>query len=113
MEQVSITSAYMWSCVIMVIFLLIAVLIANMILYKPNNTGVTQRRVLFWVLFAATGVVGFLINYIIATGIAIPSVQASYLMHSAIAAGVSVVAYLVIGFVISKIFSNSKVGTWF
>ena len=52
MEQVSITSAYMWSCVIMVIFLLIAVLIANMILYKPNNTGVTQRRVWFWVLFS-------------------------------------------------------------
>lgn len=47
MEQASMTSAYMWSFVVMAAFFLLAVLIANMILFKPGNTGVTQRRVWF------------------------------------------------------------------
>lgn len=37
MEQVSITSAYMWAIVIMVAFFLLAVIISNLILFKPNN----------------------------------------------------------------------------
>jgi hypothetical protein len=113
MEQVSVTSAYMWSFVVMIILLLFAILMANMILFKPGNTGVTKRRIWFWIPFLFTGVIGFLINYVISTGIKVPSLQASYQMHSAIAAISSMVVYVVIGFVLSKSFSNSKIGTWF
>jgi hypothetical protein len=113
MEQASMTSAYMWSCVVLVVFFLLAILIANMILFKPHNTGVTQRRVWFWILCVATGIVGFLINYAIGSGISVPSIQANYYMHSGIAAGASVLVFIILGFVLSRIFSNSKIGTWF
>lgn len=113
MEQVSITSAYMWAIVITVSFFLLAVIISNLILFKPNNPGSTTRRICFWVLCVATGVVGLIINFAIGKGITVLSIQSNYLMHSGIAAGVCVVVYILIGFFVSKLFPNSKVGTWF
>jgi hypothetical protein len=113
MEQVSITSAYMWAIVVMVVFFLIAVTISNLILFKPNDTGTTTRRIWFWVFCALTGVVGFIINYFIGKGIQVPSAQSEYFMHSGIAAGICVLLYIIVGFVVSKLFPNSKVGTWF
>lgn len=62
-----------------------------MILFKPGNTGVTQRRVWFWILAIGTGIISFLINYGIGSGITVPNIQSSYFMHSGIASGVSVV----------------------
>lgn len=113
MEQASMTSAYMWSFVVMAAFFLLAVLIANMILFKPGNTGVTQRRVWFWILAIGTGIISFLINYGIGSGITVPNIQSSYFMHSGIASGVSVVIFIVLGFALGKVFSKSKIGTWF
>ena len=114
MEQVSILSAYMWSCVVMVVFFLLAVLVANMILFKPGNTGVTQRRVWFWVFGALSFVIGFCINYfIIRPDITIPNLRSSYTTHSCIAAAISLLVYIILGFILSKIFNKSKIGTWF
>lgn len=113
MEQVSMTSAYMWAIVIMVVFFSLAVIISNAIIFKPNNPGTTTRRIWFWIFCVATGVVGFIVNFIIGNNITVPSIQSDYYMHSGIAAGVCVVVYILIGFVVSKLFPNSKVGTWF
>lgn len=113
MEQVSITSAYIWAIMIMVVSFLLAVVISNLIIFKPNNPGTTTRRIWFWVFCVAGGVVGLLINLIIGKGITVPSIQSDYLMHSGIAAGVCVVVYILLGFVVSKLFPNTKVGTWF
>lgn len=113
MDAISMSSAYMWAVVTMAIFFLIAVLSANLIIFKPNDTGTTKRRIWFWVLFAFTGIVSFLINYIISTGVEVPSVKSDYLMHSGIACGVALLLYVVLGFIVSTIFKNSKVGTWF
>ncbi|MDE5642757.1 MAG: hypothetical protein K2F74_03755 [Muribaculaceae bacterium] len=113
MEQVSITSAYMWAIVVMVVAFLLAVIISNLILFKPNNPGTTKRRVCFWILCITAGVVGFIINFIIGSGISVPSNQSAYFMHSGIAAGVCVLLFIFIGFLVSKMFPNSKVGTWF
>lgn len=113
MDQVSITSAYMWALIVMVVCFLLATLVANLILFKPNDPGTTARRIWFWVLCVAAGIIGFVINFIIGKSISVPSIQSDFYMHAGIAAGVSVVIYIVLGFVISKIFPNSKVGTWF
>lgn len=113
MDQVSITSAYMWAIVVMVVFFLLAVLIANLVLFKPNNPGTTIRRIWFWILCAATGVISFIINYAFGSNISVPSIQSNYFMHAGIAAGICVLLYILFGFVVSKIFPNSKVGTWF
>lgn len=113
MDQASMTSAYLWALVIMVAFFLLAVIISNLILFKPNNSGTTTRRIWFWILCVATGVVGFIINFIIGKGITVPIIQSDYFKHAGIAAGVSVVIYILVGIGISKWFPNSKVGTWF
>lgn len=113
MDQVSITSAYMWALIIMVGCFLLATVIANLILFKPNNPGTTQRRIWFWVLCVASGIIGFIINFFIGKNISVPTIQSSYFMHAGIAAGVSVLLYIIVGFVVSKMFPNSKVGTWF
>ncbi|MDE6444231.1 MAG: hypothetical protein K2K64_07415 [Muribaculaceae bacterium] len=113
MNQVSITSAYMWALVIMVIFFLAAILIAIAIPYKPNDPGTTTRKISFWILCVLSSVTGFVVNYILATGIVVPVTKASYVTNSGIAAGVAFVIFIIIGFVCSKLFPNSKVGTWF
>lgn len=113
MEQVSITSAYMWAFSVMAVFFFLAVIIANQIMYRPNNPGTTARRIWFWALCVATGFVGFFINYYLGSHIEVNSQQSNYYMHSGIAAGISVAVYILVGFIVSKIFPNSKVGTWF
>lgn len=113
MDQVSMSSAYMWAIVIMIVFFILAVVIANLIVYKPKNPGTTARRLWFWSLCVATGVVAFVANFIKGNSISVPSLQSSYHMHSAIAAASAVILYILVGFVVSKLFANSKVGTWF
>lgn len=113
MEQVSVTSAYMWAFVIMIVFFLIAVVIANMIVFKPKDPGTTARRTWFWILCVATVAVSFLVNYILAKGISVPSLQSDYIMNSVYASVAAGVFYILFGFGVSKVFSSSKVGTWF
>lgn len=113
MDQVSLTSAYMWAIVVLVVFFLVAAFVANMIAYKPNDPGTTARRVWFWILAIGTGVVGFLINYAMASNITVPTIKSDYLMHAGIASGVCLVVFILLGFIVSKIFPSSKLGTWF
>ncbi|MBD5340285.1 MAG: hypothetical protein HDR94_01785 [Bacteroides sp.] len=113
MNQHSMSEAYMWAFIIMVIFFVVAVIVANLIPYKPKNPGTTPRRICFWTLGVATGVVAFVVNSIIAQGILVPNIKSDFLMHSAIASALFVIIYILLGFSVSKIFSSSKVGTWF
>lgn len=103
----------MWALVIMVVCFLLAVVIANLIPYTTRNPGTAKRRVWFWILLVAAGAIGYVVNYYIAGSIFIPNLYSEYLMHAAIAAGVAVVVYLILGFIVSKVFSSSKLGTWF
>ena len=113
MNQLSMSSAYMWSAVIMIVFFLLAVLISNMILFKPRDPGTTKRRLWFWILCVATGVVAFVVNFIIGNTSNVPAIQSEYHMNAAIAAVGAVVIYILAGFLTSKLFPSSKVGTWF
>lgn len=106
-------SAWMWAFIILVVFFLLAVVIANLIVFKPKDPGTTTRRIWFWVLCIATPVVSYIINYVIAKDITVPTLQSSYLLHSAIASIAVAVIFFLAGYVVSKIFANSKVGTWF
>lgn len=113
MNQVSMSSAYVWALILGVVCFLLAVIIANLILFKPNNPGTGARRMWFWILGVASVVIGLIINFIKADGITVPSIQSDYQMHSAIAAGVCFALYVLIGLIVSKLAPNSKVGTWF
>lgn len=113
MDQVSMTSAYMLAFVVMAVLFAVAVVASNLVLYKPGNPGTTTRRILFWAMCVLAVVVGFGINFYIASGVEVPNIKSDYLMHSGIAALASALVYIIVGFVVSKIFPNAKVGTWF
>ena len=113
MEQISNLQAYMWALVVLTVAFILAVVFSNMVLYKPNDTGTAKRRIIFWVLGILTCTVSFVINFFIAKDILINTFHADYIMHSGIASGTALVLYIVLGFIICKIFNNSKCGTWF
>ena len=109
----SVVTAYVWSLVVFVIFFLVTILLSNMIPYKPNDRGAGTRRTIFWVFAALTFAVSFLINIAVASGIAIASQKEKYIDNSIIGAGAALVLFIILGLVISKACSKTKVGTWF
>ena len=120
MVGIPVSTAYLWTAVVAVVFFLVAVLAANMILYKPNNPGTTARRIWFWILAVLTPIVGFIVNYIYlgvvknsGETIVTAASESKFMLHSCIAAGVFFVAFIALGFVLSKAFKKTKVGTWF
>lgn len=114
MVQVSMSTAYMWAIIVLVVFELIAVLIANAIPYRPNNTGATARKLWFWILAILTPIVGYLINFFaVSSNISAPTIRSEFQTNMAIAAGVAFVLYILVGFVVSKMFPKTKIGTWF
>ena len=109
----SVVVAYVWAVVISLALLLIAIIIANLIPNRPGGKDISQRRMWFWVLFVVTAVASFGVNFWIANGIKIPSKHADFMLAAAISAGVAVVIYVLLGFILSKAMKRSKLGTWF
>lgn len=113
MEKISLIQPYMWALVVFAVAFLLAIVFSNMVLYKPNNPGVATRRIIFWVLGVLTCIVSFVVNYILANDILISTEHTKYITHAGIASGAVLVLYIVLGFIISKIFHNKRIGTWF
>lgn len=113
MEQVASSVAYVWAFSVATVMFIIAIVVANLIPFKPDDPGTAKRRVVFWVLCAVTVVASFLINYYVASGIEVSSYRSTYLTHTAVSAVASGVAYAVVGFIIAKCSPSSKVGTIF
>ncbi|MGN0222506.1 MAG: hypothetical protein ACI4AM_00620 [Muribaculaceae bacterium] len=113
MQNEPVITAWVWSISVMAVLFLINLLIANMVMYRPNDPGTTTRRLWFWVLAVLSLAISFGINLYIADDIKVHSSYVTYLMHAGIAALVVFVLYVGLGFVLSKLFPNSKIGTWF
>ena len=111
--------------VIALAFLLVSVVIANLIKYKPDHRDFKKRKLWFWIMgvlaLITAFVVFFFVNYF-----KIPEVQTTnklaglynelvnhYTMLISIATGGAFVLYIVLGFILSKIFKNKKIGNWF
>lgn len=108
------TTAYVWALAIMVVCFVLAIIISNLILFKPNNPGTTARRIWFWVLAVASALIGLTINICVSGGDDVSkAAHNSYMAAAGIAAGISLVVYIVLGFALSKMFPKSKIGTWF
>ena len=111
-------NAYVLAAVVTVIFMLLAVVISSVIKFElsQNPQDKKKRRVWFWILGVLTPVVVFLVGYfIMGTEKQIPMKSAREAFRTAvgIASGCSFVVYVIVGFVLSKIFKNSKIGHWF
>ncbi len=115
------------------VFLLLAALIANMIKFDPgsNPKDPQKRKIWFWVLGIVATLLTFVLLYFVfnpgktPTEInamqRIPPAQKQtykaeferYQLMSGISTGITFVLYVVLGFIVSKIFKNKKVGNWF
>lgn len=109
----SVVLAYVWAAVSLVFFFLLAVIIAGMIQYRPGGNDETMRKIWFWVMCVLASVVGFIVNVIVASGIEVASAKDSYLAQSGIAAAVAFMLFILIGLILSKSFSRSKISSWF
>ena len=112
----STVSAYVIGIIVAVVLLLVAAIISNLISYQPGNnpTDPRTRRIWFWVLGVCTPVVSLMWSYFTQySNLRVPSQKTEYFTAMCIAAVVAFVIYLVLGFILSKIFKNGKLGNWF
>jgi sulfoxide reductase heme-binding subunit YedZ len=109
------TRSYLIAAVVALGFLVAAAITANAITYEggPRPADPGKRRLSFWAL-GVTATVGFLGYAMLVLG---PSVAANlqprFMRATAIGAAEVFAVYVVVGFVISKIFATGKVGNWF
>lgn len=109
-------SAYIMAIVIALVFLLIAAVISNSIQFEggshPKDPG--KRKMWFWIFAILCPLVIFLIGFLVVRpGINVPSLKGKYTTALSIGTGVAFVLYIVLGFVLSKVFKNGKLGNWF
>lgn len=107
-------STYLLSIIFAAVVLLIAAVISNAIKYEgganPKDPG--KRKMWFWI-FAILNPVIF---YALAAFVMFPSNRRELEQWNdslPIATIIGFLAYIVLGFVLSKIFKNGKLGNWF
>jgi uncharacterized membrane protein len=111
-----ITNTYMLAVVTALVTLGIAILISNSIAYelseKPKDPR--KRKIIFWVTAIVTPILFYVYNLFLV----IPNIKKGpaldkFFMTSAISPVVSLVTFILVGFILSKIFKSKKIGTWF
>jgi hypothetical protein len=110
-------NSYITSIITAGLFILIAALISNMIQFEggsnPKDPG--KRKMWFWVM----GILNPVLFYVLSAFVLAPNpendqmVYDDYMASLPIAAGIGFVVYVVMGFVLSKVFKNGKLGNWF
>jgi len=109
------TSAYIICIITALIFLLLSAVIANAIKYEggSNPGDPKSRKKWFWLLAALNPIVCFFLGYFVFKPDANMMVVNNYLNALSIGTAIGFVLYIVLGFVLSKIFANGKIGHWF
>lgn len=106
-------TAYTTAIIPMAACLLVAAGIAMAVPYKPNNPGTGVRKAWFWIMLVVGLILGFLFNFLVCKAEPVSTIFNNYLMHAGIAAFVSAVFYIALGFVLAKIMPKSKIASWF
>ena len=110
-------NSYITSIIAAGLFILIAALISNMIKFEgganPKDPG--KRKMWFWIM----AILNPVLFYVLSAFALAPNpendqmVYDDYMSSLPIAAGIGVVVYVILGFVLSKVFKNRKLGNWF
>ncbi len=111
-----ITNTYILSMVFAVAFIGVAYLVANMIAFEggKNPTDAKTRKVWFYILGVTATIFFFLWNYFyVADLIKGAKGKSDFLIHNALATTLCFAIYLILGFVVAKVFKHSKFGTIF
>ena len=109
-------SAYIIAIVIALVFLLIAAVISNLIQFeggsRPKDPG--KRKMWFWIFAILCPIVIFVYCFfVVRAGISVPSLRDKYTTALSVGTGLGLVIYIVLGFILSKIFKHGKLGNWF
>jgi hypothetical protein len=107
-------STYILSIIFAAIILLIAAVISNAIKFEggvnPKDPG--KRKMWFWIF----AIINPILFFSIAKFVMAPSNRRDLEAWNdslPIAVGIGFVVYIILGFVLSKIFKNGKLGNWF
>ncbi|MGY0035752.1 hypothetical protein [Pedobacter sp. NJ-S-72] len=109
------TSAYIISIVTALIFLLLAAIIANAIKFEggSNPKDPQSRKTWFWILAILNPAVAYLSGYFVFKPDANMMVVNNYVNALSIGTAIGFVLYILLGFILSKVFANGKIGHWF
>lgn len=110
-------TSYIIAAIVAGAMILIAALISSAIQYKggSNPNDPRQRKTWFWIIAILNPIVFFLLGRFVLAPNANDDqmVYDEYMKVLPIATGVGFVLYIAIGFILSKIFRNGKLGHWF
>ena len=107
-------TTYFLSIIFAAVVLLLAALISNAIKFEgganPKDSG--KRKMWFWIF----AVLNPIIFYSIAAFVMVPSnkkAQEAWNDSLPIAVAIGFVVYIILGFVMAKMFKHGKIGNWF
>ena len=108
-------TAYIVAGITALCFLLIAVIISVSIDYeggaRPKDPA--RRRAWFWSLAILNPATIFLLGYYVFKPEANIMILNRYIHALSISTGMGFAAYIVLGFILSKVFKQGKIGHWF
>ena len=110
-------TSYIISLIVAAAIILLAALISNAVKFEgganPKDPG--KRKMWFWIMAIINPIVYFLLGSFVLAPIADEDqmVYDDYMAIVPIATAVGFVVYIIIGFVLSKMFKNGKLGHWF
>lgn len=124
--SLTVTDIWIIAIIILAVFMIFALISANLINYRPGGTDKFTRRIWFWVF----AFIAPLTNYIVLRYIMIISaweeidIKRQQLQkftealdelknHALISTAVVFVGFIVIGWLLSVLLKKTKVGTWF
>lgn len=108
-------TAYVISGITTLTLLLIAALIANSINFERGSRprDAAKRRTWYWVIAALNPALIFILGYYIFRPDANVMIVKRFIHALSIGAACGFAVYLLLGFVLSKIYKNGKIGHWF
>lgn len=114
--MVSTFPVYIVAVVTSLFFILLAAIISNMIKYQggayPKDPG--KRRMWFWIMAVLAPVMNLFLGLIVFYAPLNGGLAKSKMMTAiGIGSSITFVIYLIVGFILSKIFKNGKLGNWF
>lgn len=114
--QTSVVSAYVIGIVVFIVMLLLAAIVANAIAFesgtKPKDPR--KRKMWFWILGILTPLFTFLLAYFIFySDIRMENVKEKYMTAMFFSMVLSFVLYVVMGYILSRVFNHGKLKSWF
>jgi len=110
-------TTYIFGAILAGAMILTAAFISNLIQYQggSNPKDPMKRKICFWVI----AIINPIFYFLLGTFVLAPKssddqmVYDDYMASLPIATGVGFVLYILIGFILSKVFKNGKLGNWF